>query len=54
MEPIKGFHHNTLVNIVKEYMGSQWVIYNATDVSVCSYRENDYNTPDIIGNSGDG
>ena len=30
MERIKGSRHNTLVNIVNEYMGSQSVLCNPT------------------------
>ena len=27
----QGFLHNTLLNIANEYMGSQWVVFDATD-----------------------
>ena len=30
MERIKGSRHNTLVNIVNEYMGSQWALFMPT------------------------
>ena len=30
MERIKGSRHNTLVNIVNEYMGSQWALFRPT------------------------
>ena len=32
MERIKGSRHNTLVNIVNEYMGSQWALFMPTVV----------------------
>ena len=30
MERIKGSRHNTLVNIVNEYMDSQWALFMPT------------------------
>ena len=36
MERIKGSRHNTLVNIVNEYMGSQWALFMPTLVNASS------------------
>ena len=38
MERIKGSRHNTLVNIVNEYMGSQWALFNARVVLKGVYK----------------
>ena len=41
MERIKGSRHNTLVNIVNEYMGSQWAIFMPTVVFTGVFTRSD-------------